>query len=74
MKKVRIAILGYGVIGKGVFKICLEKEEIEVIKIFDYKENFDKQYANLFTDNLEDIINDNKIDIVVEVLGGYDFA
>lgn len=74
MKKARIAILGYGVIGKGVFKICLEKEEIEVIKIFDYKENFDKQYANLFTDNLEDIINDNKIDIVVEVLGGYDFA
>ena len=67
MKKARIAILGYGVIGKGVFKICLEKEEIEVIKIFDYKENFDKQYANLFTDNLEDIINDNKIDIVVEV-------
>ena len=52
MKKARIAILGYGVIGKGVFKICLEKEEIEVIKIFDYKENFDKQYANLFTDNL----------------------
>lgn len=47
MKKARIAILGYGVIGKGVFKICLEKEEIEVIKIFDYKENFDKQYANL---------------------------
>ena len=39
MKKVRIAILGYGVIGKGVFKICLEKEEIEVIKIFDYKKN-----------------------------------
>ena len=74
MKKVRIAILGYGVIGKGVFKICLEKEEIEVIKIFDYKKNFDKQYVSLFTDNLEDIMNDNNIDIVVEVLGGYDFA
>ena len=26
MKKARIAILGYGVIGKGVFKLCLEKE------------------------------------------------
>jgi homoserine dehydrogenase len=70
----KIAILGYGVIGKGVYEIISKKEDIEVIKILEREEKFDKTKIELFTNNIENIINDNEIELVVEVLGGYDFA
>lgn len=70
----KIAILGYGVIGKGVYEIISKKEDIEVIKILEREEKFDKSKIELFTNNIENIINDNEIELVVEVLGGYDFA
>lgn len=74
MKKINIAILGYGTIGKGVFDICSNIQNLNVVKILEKEEKFDKQYFSLFTDNIENIINDKEINLVVEVLGGYDFA
>lgn len=73
-KKMNVAILGYGTIGKGVFQILKEKDEFVVVKIFDRKEKFDIDYISLFTDDFNSILNDDTIDIVVEVLGGKDFA
>ena len=70
----KIAILGYGTIGKGVYEIVSKKEDIEVIKILEKEEKFDKTKIELFTNNIENIINDKEIELVVEVLGGYDFA
>ena len=70
----KIAILGYGTIGKGVFEISKFNEKIEVVKILERKEKFDEKYLNLFTQNIDDIINDSEIELVVEVMGGYDFA
>ena len=70
----KIAILGYGVIGKGVYEIISKKDDIEVVKILEKEEKFDKSKIELFTNNIENIINDNEIELVVEVLGGYDFA
>ena len=74
MKKLNIAILGYGVIGKGVFEICKNMPNINVVKILERKEKFDNNYPELFTDDYQEIFRNNKIDLVVEVLGGYDFA
>ena len=74
MNKTKIAILGYGVIGKGIFEICKNIEYIEVVKILERKERFDEKYLDLFTDNIDEIINNEEIKIIVEVLGGYDFA
>lgn len=74
MKKMNIAILGYGVIGKGVFEICKNMPNINVVKILERKEKFDQNYIELFTDNADEIFRNKKIDLVVEVLGGYDFA
>ncbi len=74
MKKMNIAILGYGVIGKGVFEICKNMPNIEVVKILERKEKFDQNHIDLFTDNPEDIFKNRKVDLVVEVLGGYEFA
>ncbi len=69
-----IAILGYGTIGKGVFSIAQNNPLINVYKILEKKERYDENYLNIFTSNIDDIINDNNIELVVEVLGGYDFA
>lgn len=74
MEKMNIAILGYGVIGKGVFEICKNMPNINVVKILERKEKFDSNYLELFTDNAESIFKDKKIDLIVEVLGGYEFA
>ncbi len=70
----KIAILGYGVIGKGVYEIISKTYDIEVVKILEKEEKFDKTKIELFTNNIENIINNKEIDLVVEVLGGYDFA
>lgn len=69
-----IAILGYGTIGKGVFTIVKDNPSINVVKILEKKEKYDNNYINLFTSSIDDIINDDKIDLIVEVMGGYDFA
>ena len=69
-----IAILGYGTIGKGVFQIANNNSLLNVKKILEKKERYDNDYIELFTSSIDDIINDEKIELVVEVLGGYDFA
>lgn len=69
-----IAILGYGTIGNGVFKIVKDNPNINVIKILERKERYDQKYINLFTSSFDDIINDDNIELIVEVMGGYDFA
>ena len=74
MKKINIALLGYGTIGKGVFEICSNNEYLNIVKILEKEEKFDKQIFELFTNDVNNIVNDNNIDLVVEVLGGYEFA
>ena len=69
-----IAILGYGTIGKGVFQISQNNPFINVIKILERKEKFDNEHIDLFVSSIDEIINDENIELVVEVLGGYDFA
>lgn len=81
MKK--IAVLGYGVVGSGTVEVlyknkeALEKkigEEYDVKYILDLRDFPDSPYADKFTKNFDDIVNDPEIDIVAEVLGGVQFA
>lgn len=74
-----VAVLGHGVVGSGVLEVLtthvesLEKrakEKIEVTRILDLREFPDLPYADKFTKNFEDILNDDSIKIVVEVMGG----
>lgn len=69
-----IAILGYGTIGKGVFQIANDNPLLNVVKILEKKEKYDSKYIELFTSSIDEIVNDENIELVVEVLGGYDFA
>ncbi len=77
MKKV--AILGYGTVGSGVFEVIeMNKQKIEaklaeklVVKyVLDRKKLTGTKVENLVTDNFEQILQDDEVDVFVETLGG----
>ena len=82
MEKVKIALLGFGNVGTGVWKILEENKkeimkrshyEIEVAKILVKDINKKRDIVvskEILTDNFDDIINDESIKIVVELIGG----
>lgn len=86
MKKVKIALMGLGNVGRGVWMILnSNKEEImkrsgyevEVAKILVRDINKPREIEvpkNLLTTDINDIIEDDSIKIVVEVMGGIEPA
>ncbi len=84
---VYVAILGHGVVGSGVAQVLRENADniagkagksIRVKRILDLREFPGDPYADRFTKNFDDILNDDDIRIVVETMGGlhpaYDFV
>lgn len=84
-KKIRVAILGSGTVGTGVYKIIQNQKEefphkigseLEVAKIL--VRNINKQRegipSEILTDKWADIIYDDSIGIVIEVMGGIEPA
>lgn len=76
---VNIAILGYGVVGSGVYEVIRRNaqslkrkagQDIAIKYILDIRDFPDHPEQNLFTKNFDDILNDNQVDVVVEVMGG----
>lgn len=76
---VKVAILGYGTVGSGVFEVIKRNqdaiinkigEEIEVKYVLDLKEFEDDPVTQVLTKNFEDIVNDAEIKIVCETMGG----
>ncbi|MBD7916151.1 homoserine dehydrogenase [Clostridium sp. Sa3CUN1] len=86
MKKVKIALLGLGNVGRGVWKILnSNKEEImkrsgyevEVAKILVRDKNKERGFEvpkEILTTSFNDIIEDDSIKIVIEVIGGIEPA
>lgn len=83
----KAAILGYGVVGSGVYEILsgnsenIEKkagQKIDVKYILDLRDFPDHPHQELFTKDFNDVLNDDEVDVVVEVMGGvnpaYDFS
>ena len=76
---VEIAIMGHGVVGSGVASIITSHkqklysavgEEIHLKKILDLREFPDLPYADKFTKDFDEILNDVEIRVVAEVMGG----
>lgn len=74
---VKIAILGFGTVGSGVYDIFCDTnflEEamspIEVKYILDIRDFPDHPEKHLFTKDFEDILKDDEIYCVVEAMGG----
>ena len=62
----RIAILGFGTVGSGVYEIAKTLKNIEVKKVLEK----DLSKINIAADNYDEIINDKEIELVVECMGG----
>ncbi len=82
----KVAIMGFGVVGSGVGKILLKNaesiakktgEKIEVGHILDLRDFPDSEFK-CFTKDFNDILNDAEVETAVEVMGGvtpaYDFT
>ena len=84
-KKIKVALLGVGTVGTGVYKLIQRRADVmvrtigaqmEVSKILVHNLNKQREGidASLLTDNWQEIVNDPEIQIVVEVMGGIEPA
>jgi len=86
MKEIKIALLGFGTVGTGVYELLEKNSElikervgikpvIKKILVRDLKKKRDaKVDKNLFTTDIEEILNDPEILIVCELMGGIEPA
>ena len=64
----RVGLLGFGVVGRGVYDIVADRNDIEVVKVCCL-EDVTLPDA-VVTKNFKDILEDETIDTVVEAMGG----
>ncbi|MBQ8146762.1 MAG: homoserine dehydrogenase [Clostridia bacterium] len=67
----KIAILGYGVVGSGAYEV-LTKYGYEVKKVLDIRPH--PELGNALTANYDDILDDKEIGVVAEAIGGLEPA
>ena len=67
----KIAILGYGVVGSGAYEV-LKSHGYEVKKILDIRPH--DELGDILTSNYDDILNDKEIGVVAEAIGGLEPA
>ncbi len=80
---VKIAVLGYGVVGAGVVELfyknksSIEKKsgkEMDIKYILDIRDFSDSPYKEKFTKSIDDILNDDEVVAVAECMGGITHA
>ena len=86
MRKIGIGLIGFGTVGSGMVKILLEKRQLiesrlgaslalKWIALRDLEKDRGVAVdASLVTTDPEMVVNDPEVDIVVELIGGYDPA
>ncbi|MCQ2798840.1 MAG: homoserine dehydrogenase [Bacilli bacterium] len=71
MTNLRIGLLGYGIVGKGVFSLVNSQPGMSVVKVFDIPAKKDV-LRNLLVTDFKEITESEDVDIVIECLGGDD--
>lgn len=75
----KIAVLGHGIVGSGTVELLLKNKDsiskkagsaIDIKYILDIRDFSDSPYADKFTKDINDILNDDEISVVAEVMGG----
>ncbi len=87
MKEYQVALLGFGTVGSGVYRIISEngaqishREGISLsvrkilIKDFEHEPNLALAPRELFSTSFDEVVSDPSIDIVVECMGGIEPA
>ena len=64
----RIGLLGFGVVGRGVYDLTASREDMTVAKVVCL-EDVSLPDAEV-TKNFQDVLNDDSIDTVIEAMGG----
>ncbi|MDS9473362.1 homoserine dehydrogenase [Sporosarcina pasteurii] len=84
--QINIGLLGFGTVGSGVAKIILEHQqdlhhklgtEVKIKKVLvrDMTKKRETDLpADVFTDDIDEVLNDPSIDLIVEVMGGMNGA
>ncbi len=67
----KIAILGFGVVGSGAFEV-LSSHGYDVKRVLDIRPH--SELGDILTSNYDDILNDNEIGVVAEAIGGLEPA
>ena len=79
----KIAVLGYGTVGSGVYEVLRTNreviaqragEELEVKYVLDLRDFPGDSVQEVITHDFEEIVNDEEVQIVVEVMGGIEPA
>ncbi len=74
----KIAIMGFGVVGSGVGEVVVKNQEqiikkcgepVEISHILDLRDFPDSEFK-CFTKDFNDILNDDEVGVVVETMGG----
>lgn len=76
----KVAIMGYGTVGSGVYEIIRRNSEklrsntygepVELKYILDIRDFNDHPEKELFTKEFDEILNDEEVTVVAEVMGG----
>ncbi|MCD8158789.1 MAG: homoserine dehydrogenase [Clostridiales bacterium] len=75
----KIAIMGYGTVGSGVYEVIKvnqnivntkAKEDIEIQYVLDSRDFPGDPVEEVLTHDFNDILNDDEVSVVVEVMGG----
>ena len=83
MKKIRVGIAGLGTVGRGVYEILQNQKDLlklrtncdfEIVAVASrsHKDFVDPKIK--FYNNVLDLAQDDGVDVVVELMGGYDLA
>ena len=64
----KIGLLGFGVVGRGVYDITAERDDMQVVKVVCLE---DVQLPDAeVTKKFQDVLDDDSIDTVIEAMGG----
>ena len=83
MKKIKIGIAGLGTVGRGVYEILQNQKdlltlrtncEFEVVAVASRSKKDFVDPKIKFYNNILDLAQDQNVDVVVELIGGYDVA
>ncbi len=80
---IKIAIIGFGVVGSGVYEVIRTNTEginknanteIDIKYILDIRDFSSHKESHLFVNDINTILNDDEVQIVVETMGGLEPA
>ena len=84
--RVTVALVGFGTVGTGVAKVLLQNAgviarrvglPVDLVRIVDLDVTTDRGMSlpdGLLTSDLDSVLNDPSIDMIIELIGGYDAA